>query len=367
MRVVDKIRPPNLIILARMAATASTLYPKVTQHVSAVVKTLHTLHHESGSADKTPLEPVPLVGLVKLHGTHADILVYNDDRIILQSKNVSNLTTANDNCGFAAAMTDKTATILDIRDKYIARWTTLNPNTSLDRTCPVLIAGEWIGTTIQKYVAVSQLSRRFVIISVAINNAWIDDSQYPSIEAPGSAIYNISCGGRFTATLYPDDIRRTLAEVEKLAEEVAASCPFAASFGIIGEGEGIVWKPVPSHLNFNPALWFKTKGGRFKPTFAPAPKTLPVDQQEKRDAADAVAKIWCTEERLQQGWDFLKEIGVERDMKGLRRYLKWVQDDVLTEEKAYIEENGFDEVMLKISIAKIARVWYVRSVGLGKE
>ena len=352
-----------------MSATpASTLYPKITQHISAVVKTLHKLYHELGYRDKkTPLESIPLVGSVKLHGTHADIVVYNDDKIVLQSKNVANITIATDNAGFAAAMADKTSAIVDIRNQYLARWKELNPDTTLDPTYPVLIAGEWVGTTIQKHVAISQLSRRFVIISVNINNSWICDTQYPSIEAPSSSIYNISRGGGFTATLYPDDIPRTLAEVEPLTEAVAASCPFAASFDAPGEGEGIVWKPVPPHLNSNPALWFKIKGGRFKPTFAPAPKVLPIEQREKRGAADAVAAVWCTEERLQQGWDFLREVGAERDMKGLGRYLKWVQSDILTEEKAYIEENGVDEDMLRISIAKIAKAWYVRRVGMGED
>lgn len=344
----------------------STLYPKITQHVSEVVKSLHELHRGLASAEKVMvLEPIPLVGSVKLHGTHADILVYSDDRIILQSKNVTNITIASDNQGFAAAMADKTSAILEIRNQYLVRWKLLNPNTPLDAQHPVLIAGEWIGTNIQKDVAISQLSRRFVIVSVSINNSWVRDTQYSSIEAPASSIHNISHGGTFNATLYLNDIACTLSEVESLAEAVATACPFAASFDIQGEGEGIVWKPVPPHLNSNAALWFKTKGGRFKPTFAHTSKSVPADQQEKRDAGDTLAAIWCTEARLQQGWDFLEEVSVPRDMKGLGRYLKWIQSDIITEEKGYVEENGVDEGMLRISIAKIAKVWYIRRVGLG--
>ena len=346
---------------------ASSLYPKITQHVAEVAKILKELEHSFHPPSKDAIfESVPLVGSVKLHGTHADILVYHDDRIVLQSKNVSNITIANDNQGFAAAMADKTNVILDVRNQYLTRWKCFHPNMPLDIRSPVLIAGEWIGTAIQKDVAVSQLSRRFVIISVKINNSWIQDTQYPDVESPLSSIYNISRGGTFNGTLYSNDIARTLSEVEPFAESVAASCPFAASFGIHGEGEGIVWKPAPPHLNSNPALWLKTKGGRFRPTFAPAPKRLPADLQEKRDAANAVAVIWCTEERLQQGWDFLEEVGVKRNMKELGRFLRWVQSDIMTEERAYVEENGVDEGMLRVGIAKIARVWYMRRVGMGE-
>lgn len=348
-------------------AGASTLYPKITQHVPAVVKALKEMYFDPEQPEKDlNLQPIPIVGSVKLHGTHADILVYNNNDIVFQSKNVRDITPANDNQGFAVTMADNTSAILEIRDQYLACWKDHNPHTTLDPQHPVVIAGEWIGVKIQKDVAISQLSRRFVIISDNINGSWIQDTLYPCVEAPSSSIYNKSHGGTFQATLYPDDTARTLREVEPLAEAIAASCPFAASFGVYGEGEGIVWKPAPAHLNANPALWFKTKGGRFRPTFAPAAKSVPSDQQEKRDIADAAAAAWCTMERLQQGWDYLGEVGVLKDMKALGRFLRWIQGDILVEEQAYVEENKVDEGMLRISIAKIAKVWYIRRVGTGE-
>lgn len=348
-----------------MSLTAvPTLYPKITQHVIEAVKALRRLGPDFAYSQED-LQPIsiPLVGSVKLRGTHSDILVYHNDRIVLQSMDVPCITAANDNQGFAAAMADNTAAILDLRDRYRVRWMHLNPDAHLEAALPILIAGEWIGAGIQKDVAVSQLSRRFVIISININNTWVQDAHYEDIEVPTSSIYNISRGGTYTATLHPVDIARTIAEVEPLAEAVALSCPFAASFGVKGEGEGIVWKPEPTHLHLDPALWFKTKGGRFKPTFAPAPKALPVDLQGKRDAADAVAKIWCTPERLQQGWDYLEEVGATRTLKGVGMYLKWVQKDVLIEERGYIDDHGINEGMLRIEIAKMAKQWYITRVG----
>lgn len=350
-----------------LATKGSTLYPKITQHVSEVVRALKQTHHDSEYLDKeAALMPIPLEGSVKLHGTHADIVIHSDSTVMLQSKNVPNITTANDNHGFAAAMADKTDAILDLRNQYLVRWRELNAGIPLSPQYPVVIAGEWIGANIQKDVAISQLSRRFVVISVNINNAWIQDTLYPSVEAPLFSIYNVSRGGIFHSILYPDDIARTLAVVEPIAETIATSCPFAASFDIHGEGEGIVWKPSSSQLNSNPNLWFKTKSGRFRPTFAPVPNLLPVNQQEKHNTADAVAAIWCTEERLQQGWDYMEEVGLLRDIKGLGKYLKWIQTDILTEEKRYIEEFRVDEVVLRASIAKNAKVWYMRRVDMGK-
>ncbi|KAF3047126.1 hypothetical protein E8E12_011370 [Didymella heteroderae] len=348
---------------------SSTLFPKITQYVSDVVKALKELEENDpdipdGYYTSTP---IPLIGHVKLHGTHADIVVYNDNRIILQSRNVCNITIANDNSGFAAAMADKADAVLELRNRYVERWKAINPSLALDPQYPVIIAGEWVGTGIQKDVAVSQLSRRFVIVSVAINNSWIEDTYYRDYEAPEASIYNVSRGGTFRPTLYPDDIPRTLKVAELFAERVALTCPFALEFGVHGEGEGIVWKPAPEHLNANPALWFKTKGGRFKPSFAPKPKVLPVGVQEQRDAADAAAIAWCTRERLQQGWDYLKEVGMKRDVTSLSAYLKWVQNDILVEEKGFIQEQAIDGGMLPVGIAKIARLWYIQRVGLGED
>jgi hypothetical protein len=106
----------------------------------------------------------------------------------------------------------------------------------------------------------------------------------------------------------------------ELAEKVVANCPFAATFGFEGEGEGLVWKPIPQLYNANPALWFKTKGGEFKSTFSRSPRnTVSFDTvEEKTRAAAAAAGMWSSEQRIEQGWDVLREQNVERGLQGLR-------------------------------------------------
>lgn len=342
----------------------STLYPKITNHIRDIIKTLHHKQRDPEHPEReVTLAPVPIIGTVKLHGTHADILFHNDT-ITLQSRNTTNLLTTADNHGFATAMAPLTQPLLRLRDRFIARWKALNPTAMLDPTQPLTLAGEWIGSNIQKGVALVHLSKRLIIISAKINGVWVPDSAYADIEAPEHAIYNISRGGVFHATLYPADPQRTIAELEPPAEKVAARCPFAASFGVEGEGEGIVWKIVP-YVD-EPRLWFKTKGGRFKPTFAPAPKKLAEGEAEKREAAEAVARVWCSEGRLEQGWDYLRETGLERNMRGIGPFLKWVQRDVLVEERGYIQEHGIDEEALKREITAVAKSWYLeKSVAEG--
>jgi hypothetical protein len=55
----------------------------------------------------------------------------------------------------------------------------------------------------------------------------------------------------------------------------------------------------------------------------------------------------------------MEEKGVERNMKGLSRYLQWLQTDIVREEKGFIEEHGIGVATLRIEIAKI---WYVEKL-----
>ncbi|EFQ94140.1 hypothetical protein CFE70_004907 [Pyrenophora teres f. teres 0-1] len=352
-----------------MAATPSnpesTLYPKITNHISEIIERLQALEHDPKHPEvPTPLAPIPIIGTVKLHGTHADILIYPTNAIIFQSRNLTNLTTSKDNAGFAAAMSSKTAALLHLRDLYLVRWRELNPTATLHQDVPVLIAGEWVGEKIQKDVAISQLSRRFVVVSVKVNGVWQDDQEYADISLDQFDIYNVSRAGLYHATLHPQDIARTATEVEQLAEQVAACCPFAATFGVTGLGEGIVWKMACDRYNGDASLWFKTKGGMFKPKIFRAGQHTRTDDGlgARRRTARVAAETWCSVQRLEQGWDVMGEKGVRRDGGGVGVYAEWVKRDVLVEEKGGIRDEGVDEEMLVGEIKKIAKAWYKKRV-----
>ena len=343
----------------------STLYPKITNHISEIVERLQELERDPQHPEAhISLTPIPIVGTVKLHGTHADILVHANDDIVFQSRNLTSLSTAKDNAGFAAAMSNKTNALLQLRNLYLARWSKLNPTKTLHQHHPVLVAGEWIGSKIQKDVCISQLSRRFVIISVKIDGVWQNDQEYADISLEDDDIYNVSRAGLYRATLHTEDLALTVSRVETLAEEVAARCPFAATFGLTGLGEGIVWKLTSPKYNANPSLWFKTKGGKFKPQIFKQPRQTLADGalRGKRRAARLAAETWCSAQRLEQGWDVLKEKGVKRDGGAAGEYLDWVTQDVLVEEKTRIKDEGVDKSVLVVEIGKIARAWYDKQI-----
>lgn len=111
----------------------STLYPKIGK--------LSDFVHRSRSLDRDL--KLPLVGTVKLQGTHADIVIGNDDNVRIQSRNRADLTVEDDNLGFAAFAMPLREIILALKDRYIARYRALNPGKPIRSEEPFLIAGEW--------------------------------------------------------------------------------------------------------------------------------------------------------------------------------------------------------------------------------
>ena len=174
-------------------------------------------------------------------------------------------------------------------------------------------------------------------------------------------IYNISRCGYYHADFNLWDLQGTLDSLQKYTDEVAKRCPFAYTFGVDGKGEGVVWKMTASEKMLNdPFLWVKIKAG----DFAVTTKKIrdPAAQkafEEKKGKAAVMALDTVTENRLEQGWDYMREMEMERTTKNIAEFLKWLSNDILVEEKATIEEQAIDEKVLRGEIAKIGREWYL--------
>ena len=53
-----------------------------------------------------------------------------------------------------------------------------------------------------------------------------------------------------------------------------------------------------------------------------------------------------TKPRLEQRWEYLREMGAERTRKGAGTFLKWLNGDIEVEEKDEIEQLGVDKGLL---------------------
>ena len=344
-----------------------TLYPKICGKPNDLISRL----------DKLGLSPgrFELIGTVKLHGTHADIVVDNEDNIRLQSRHTL-VDVRNDIYGYAAFMLPLRHEILELKRQYLARYAELNPGNTIDPQHPLVIAGEWIGNTIQKGVALTQLSKRFVIISVSINNTWLPDEDYADIHNESADIYNISRGGFYYQNLVLDSPQAetklqqesSFSAMRSQTEAIDKLCPFAATFGIAGVGEGIVWKIRESPYNANPELWLKTKGHahRERPLKSTAAHRSAKDTSDRAPVAEFAEQV-VTERRLEQGFEYLREMGLRPDKKNKATYVRWLQNDVLVEEQTEIEAVEISKVELKSEIARIAKNHYFEYMVDGDE
>ncbi|KAI4152379.1 MAG: hypothetical protein L6R39_001831 [Caloplaca ligustica] len=345
--------PPSTRPTTETSAAAekpSTLYPKIGQFSDFIYRL-------KKAAPETTV--VPIVGNVKLHGTHADWVITNDDAIRVQSRNVLELSDGSDSYGLFAFTSPIHTAIIRLRDDITHKYRQLNPTVPIDPELPVIISGEWCGKGIQKGVAVSELERHFVIISIRVNDAWVDENEYADIHDEANGIYHISKAGRYHLDYDLEAPESSERAIRGWVDDIEKSCPYGAVHGVHGPGEGIVWKPV-RYLH-DPEMWFKSKAESHTVSNTSKLSKASV-ASDNRQRENNFAKAALTERRLQQAWDYLKEMGITRDKAATGRFLSWVTNDVLVEEEREMAETEIDKGKLKCGIKSIATPWYKRKL-----
>lgn len=204
-------------------------FPKISGKIHDFMAGLRSL------ASSTSLPPIlDIEGTVKLHGMHADLVFdlsglptsgYNSkavndvsalDAVLALSESTAQpgpvvsplqvkFQSRNRICdpelnqhGWPKNIASVPDALVYIRDRVLARYVSKNPSIPLNTAHPLIIAGEWIGPKVQKDVGVSQLSARFVIISIQINGNWQNDADYSDIEATKANVYSIFRSGQST-------------------------------------------------------------------------------------------------------------------------------------------------------------------------
>ncbi|KAL8942404.1 MAG: hypothetical protein Q9216_001668 [Gyalolechia sp. 2 TL-2023] len=296
-----------------------------------------------------------LAGSVKLHGAHADWVVSSDDNIRVQSRNMLDLSASNDNYGLFAFSSPLHAVILRLRDDILRRFTELNPSDTINLGHPMIISGEWCGRGIQKGVAISKLPKHFVIISIRINGDWVDEKAYADICNEAHEIFNIGKIPYYRLEFDMTNSKCSELTIQTLVKQVEQTCPFGLARGIKGRGEGIVWKAIGYEQD--PEMWFKSKAESYAVSNSSklsAAAVAPDNWEREDNFATAVV----TQQRLQQGWEYLREMSVTRDRAATGKYVAWIINDILTEEEGEIATKQIGRVKLKASIKSIAVAWY---------
>lgn len=335
-------------------------FSSIEQFRNVVYDVRHHAKRSAGAVDADGVEvlnvaytlpTLTFTGTVKLHGTNAGVRITKDGKIVAQSRN-RDLTVDNDNLGFALWVSTKEDLFRDIVEIFGAD---IPHDTAV-------IYGEWAGPGIQKGVGISEIERRtFFIFEIVYlsgeNRCVVPTTQFnggiDTILFRENDIYSI-----YDFPYWKIDINFSKPEIAQnimieITNNVEAECPVAKWFGVDnGVGEGVVWT---SQLSDSVVLRFKVKGEKHSVSKV---KTLAsVDVEQLNNVAEFVESV-LTEERLQQGIDYLKEMQYEVTQKSTGHFIKWIMSDIFKEEADTIVANSLDAGMVGKQASNEARKWY---------
>ena len=339
-------------------------FPKIGQFRSAVKAVMsksrfNGLDEQTGEPiyNNDPLPTLQYEGSVKLHGTNASIVRSANDEFSDEDGQLTYTYTPqsrsqklnfphSDNAGFAMWCNQKQDAIAEL----------FKP---ISKILPIAIYGEWCGGNIQKGVGINGLDKMFVIFAAKIlseneedGDIWIDlDFIKEWITSQNSnGIYYIKQFMSFNITIDFNDPQRKQNDMIEVTETVEAMCPVAKAFGVEGIGEGVVWKCVTKGYESS-KFWFKVKG--VKHSVSKVKKMASVDV-EKLDSISAFVDANVTEARLEQAWDTTGA----RSRKQTGDFLRWIVNDIYSEEYDTMAANGLSGKDVNAEISKKARVWF---------
>lgn len=314
------------------------------------LQTIHKMasyagNDENGDPIYRPIEDcelpqnLQLYGTVKLHGTNAAIGYNPNKGIWCQSR--SRIVT-DGHYGFVDFVKQRKDAI-DIMMASLPLWSDLFlPEENLDS---VYVYGEWAGKGIQSGVAISQLDPAFYIFGTKYifengEHIWIRPV-FPHIDK----IYDITDFGTYTLSLNVGDPQPCVDAIDKLVDQVDAECPVAKKLGISGHGEGIVWTTYYK----NQHLMFKTKGDSHK-RGGPTGKQTKVElSPAELDSVREFVDYSLTKDRYMQGIAEIFPDGFVTD-DGFGKLIKWVINDIMTEEQDVIVKNMLNKKVVSAEI-----------------
>jgi len=334
--------------------TSFVKFPKIRQfrdvvkHVKS--KTDFKGVDENGHAIYEHTEQYPTIrfdGTVKLHGTNSAIVFDENGKIHVQSRSRI-INVQNDNAGFAAFVAGLPDDLFHPSTKNLA------------------VFGEWCGNGIQKNVGINELDKMFVIFAIKdlIKDEFIDikSAVKEGLSSNSKILNSLNEHRIFYINQFPSfsiDIDFNCPEVaqQKLAEYtdmVEKECPVSKYFGVSGIGEGIVWNNSEDQSS---AFKFKVKGQKHSVSKV---KTLAAVDIEKINSVKEFVDITVTQQRLEQGIEVLKERGLPITRKSTSEYLRWVFNDIISEEIDVLTGNGLCAKDVGAAISNAARPYWFK-------
>ncbi len=280
--------------------------------------------------------PITFYGTVKLHGTNSSVCERNNVRWFQSRNNIIDI--GNDNAGFANFARQNKEAFDNIFNKIYSEY----KQEENKRYC---IFGEWFGESIQKGVAISQLSKRYAIFDVIIYD---DNNDYEfhapkefikTLVDPEHDIYNVFLFKTYEIVVdFEKPAELLTGKLSELTLSVEQHCPAGEYFGVDGVGEGIVWNYREDDGSV--VHRFKTKGEKHSSSKVKSVKKLVSLTPEEFNNITKFVDYALTENRLNQG---LQEVFPDNNItqQGIGNFIGWCVGDVMREEADTICQNKF--------------------------
>lgn len=299
-----------------------------------------------------PLPTIKFRGTIKLHGTNGGIgYDLNSKEIWAQTRRES-ITVENDNYQFAKYVESHKDYFL----KIFADIARKGRAEDFDFET-VMLYGEWAGKGIQKGVAISQVEKSFFVFGIKLvkgdSHNWIKLEDY-IVSSPEQSLYAITDYPTYEIEIDFSNPQNAVNTMTEWVDGVEKECPVAGSFGISGIGEGIVFT---GHYKGERYI-FKAKGEKHSTVKT---KERIAISPEKVESINNFIDYAVTVNRMNQG---LKEIFGEEelDIRKMGNYLKWVANDVMSEELDVLVENGLEVKDVTKQISNRARAWFLEKL-----
>ena len=306
-------------------------YPKIGQYRNVVkeVSDYCEYHNEE-------LPTITFHGTVKLHGTNAGISFDpSTNELQAQSRNRV-ITPESDNAGFAF--------FVESNKEELIEWF---KSQHFDEV--VTVFGEWCGGNIQKGVALSQLSKMFVVFDIKVGDYYYLPYEVVLVDMPLNvkSVYDFPTYSVDVDFSNPEGCVGTLQEITVGVEE---ECPVGKFFGVSGVGEGVVWKSSGTM----PRQVFKVKGEKHSVTKV---KKLTSSSVENMEGIKEFVQYALTEQRLLQG---IGEVFGDQtpDISNLGDFIKWVKGDIFSEEMDTLISSGIEPKHVVKSLSSETVKWF---------
>lgn len=308
---------------------------------------------------------------IKGHGTNSGIcrpINGSVDDIWYQSRERV-ITPEQDNAGFAMWAHGNRETFNNIFDAIRDQETSIENDTRI-----IQIFGEFLGSNIQKGVGVNGLPKFMNVFGIRVSNDaessdWKPKALYNEIFQDVSMLNSLGIYHKYQFKHWYVDIdfndpKAIQNQLIEWCEAIENDCPIARHFlpesTDILIGEGMVLQAIPQDVGFDVSSYMmKIKGEKHS---ASKVKTIAPVDTEKLNSIKEFVEYAVTENRLNQGIDKLREMGLPNDSSSTGAFIKWVMGDVLKEELDVVAKSGLTTKEITGPIANKARDFFMKQL-----